>query len=180
MSSPFAHASIGLFSKTAAPRVPLWALIAATQVPDVLFFIFEAAGLEHQAETQTSLSQGLTYLSPAQIQWSHGLMMCLVPFDRDACLCLPPRPSRQRGSGADGAQPLGPGFHRLQQPSALLRGDSYYRPGAQYVRPGVCGEHRHRGRTGRGRSHRLPRRSAAACRPIWRSSTLMSRSGTCL
>ncbi len=76
--SPLAHASIGVFAKPAVPKASVWVLVAATQVPDVLFFAFEAAGIEHQAVTQTSFSQGITYLSPALIPWSHGLLMCAV------------------------------------------------------------------------------------------------------
>ncbi len=75
---PIAHASIALLAKPVVPRAPLWALVAAAEVPDVLFFAFEAAGLEHQAVTRLDLSQGLTYISPPLIPWSHGLFMCFV------------------------------------------------------------------------------------------------------
>ncbi len=75
---PLAHASVGLMAKSAAPEAPLWMLLAATQVPDLLFFGFEAAGLEYQADTQVSFSEGLTYLRQGYIAWSHGLMMCIV------------------------------------------------------------------------------------------------------
>jgi membrane-bound metal-dependent hydrolase YbcI (DUF457 family) len=75
---PIGHASIGLIVKPLAPKVPLWALLAATAVPDLLFFGFQAAGLEYQALTKFDLSHGLQYLSPPFIPWSHGLMMCIV------------------------------------------------------------------------------------------------------
>jgi hypothetical protein len=75
---PVAHASVGVMAKSAAPKAPLWVLVAATQVPDLLFFAFEAAGIEHQAVTHMDFRQGLTYLSPALIPWSHGLFMCVV------------------------------------------------------------------------------------------------------
>lgn len=75
---PIAHASIGLMAKPAAPKAPLWVLLVATEVPDLLFFAFEAAGIEHQAVTHFDFSHGLTYLSPALIPWSHGLFMCII------------------------------------------------------------------------------------------------------
>ncbi len=75
---PIAHASIALLAKPVVPRAPLWALVAAAEVPDALFFAFEAAGLEHQAVTRLDFSQGLTYISPPLIPWSHGLFMCIV------------------------------------------------------------------------------------------------------
>ncbi len=75
---PIAHASIGLMAKPTVPKAPLWVLLAATQAPDLLFFAFEAAGLEHQAVTHVDFGQGLSYLSPATIHWSHGLFMCIV------------------------------------------------------------------------------------------------------
>lgn len=35
---PIAHSSIGLLAKPIAPKAPLVILLAATQVPDILFF----------------------------------------------------------------------------------------------------------------------------------------------
>jgi hypothetical protein len=75
---PIAHASIGLMARPAAPKAHPLVLIAATQVPDLLFFVFEAAGLEHQAVTRMNFKRGLTYLSPARMPWSHGLAACIA------------------------------------------------------------------------------------------------------
>jgi hypothetical protein len=75
---PLGHASIGLITKSLYPKAPLWALLVATQVPDILFFGFQAAGLEHQAVTTFDLKNGLQYQSPPSIPWSHGLSMCIV------------------------------------------------------------------------------------------------------
>jgi membrane-bound metal-dependent hydrolase YbcI (DUF457 family) len=91
---PFAHLSIGLAAaKLADPEAPLWVLGVATQVPDLLFFVFEAAGVEHQAKTHVDFKNGLEYLSQATLPWSHGFFMCTVwsvlaalivfPFYRD-------------------------------------------------------------------------------------------------
>ena len=75
---PLAHAAVGFLTKTAAPKTPLFALIAATAAPDALFFGFQALGIERQAVTRMDFTKGLTYLSPAHIPWSHGLVMCIV------------------------------------------------------------------------------------------------------
>jgi membrane-bound metal-dependent hydrolase YbcI (DUF457 family) len=74
---PLGHASVGLIVKPFAPKVPLWSLLAATQIPDLLFFGFQAAGIEHPAVTQFDLDQGLRYVSLPAIAWSHGLVMCI-------------------------------------------------------------------------------------------------------
>lgn len=64
---PFAHASIGLMAKPFAPKAPLWALLAATAVPDLLSFGFMAANIEHGAITQLDFDHGLQYLSQQSI-----------------------------------------------------------------------------------------------------------------
>jgi membrane-bound metal-dependent hydrolase YbcI (DUF457 family) len=91
---PFAHASIGLMAKPFAPKAPLWALVAATQVPDLLSFAFIAAGIEHGAVTQLDFEHGLQYLSEQSIPWSHGLFMAVVWSAVVAALAL--RFSRDR------------------------------------------------------------------------------------
>jgi membrane-bound metal-dependent hydrolase YbcI (DUF457 family) len=75
---PLAHASVALLAKPTAPKAPLWAMIAATQVPDLLFFAFEAAGLEQQAETTFDLANGLVYLTQPTLHLSHGLVMTVI------------------------------------------------------------------------------------------------------
>ena len=75
---PIAHASIGLITKLVAPKTPVLALLAATQVPDLLSFAFMAAGVEHGADTVLDLEHGLRYLSLPSIAWSHGLLMGAV------------------------------------------------------------------------------------------------------
>ncbi len=56
---PLAHASIGIMVKPFAPKAPMWALVAATQVPDLLSFGFMALGLEHGAVTRLDFEHGL-------------------------------------------------------------------------------------------------------------------------
>ena len=91
---PVAHFSIALAaSKLAGPKAPLLVLGAATQIPDLLFFGFQAAGLERKAKTKLDWRKGLKYLSPPLLPCSHGLLMSIVwsllaaaiafPFYRD-------------------------------------------------------------------------------------------------
>ncbi len=75
---PLAHASIGLMVKPVYPKAPLWALLTATQVPDLLCFGLMAAGIEHDAVTQLDLAHGVRYLSQSFIAWSHGFFMSIV------------------------------------------------------------------------------------------------------
>jgi hypothetical protein len=67
-----------LAAKPAAPKAPLWALLLATEVPDLLFIGFEALGIERQGVSHTDLSQGVTYVSLGYMPWSHGLFTCLI------------------------------------------------------------------------------------------------------
>lgn len=78
MSSPIAHASIAIMGKSISKKNPLWLLLIATLVPDLMFYLFQFIGLEYQAETILDFVNGWTYLKPAHIPWSHGLFMCIV------------------------------------------------------------------------------------------------------
>jgi hypothetical protein len=73
-----AHLAIGLAAKPAAPKVPLWVLLAAGEVLDLLCFGFMAIGMENSGVNSVSLDQGLRVLAPASIPWSHGLFMSVV------------------------------------------------------------------------------------------------------
>ena len=75
---PPGHFGIGLAAKPAAPKAPLWVLLVATEVPDLLFFAFQAAGIESAAVSTTDFSQGMEILIPGSVPWSHGLFMCVV------------------------------------------------------------------------------------------------------
>jgi hypothetical protein len=75
---PLAHASVALMARPLAPRAPLWALVAAAQVPDALFFAFEAAGMERKAKTRFDPRHGLIYETQPRLPWSHGLLMNAV------------------------------------------------------------------------------------------------------
>ncbi len=75
---PPGHLAIGFAAKRAAPKAPLWVLLAATEIPDLLFFAFQAIGIESAADSTTDLAQGVQILSPGSIPYSHGLFTCLV------------------------------------------------------------------------------------------------------
>jgi hypothetical protein len=75
---PPGHLAIGLAAKSAAPKAPLWVLLLASEVLDLLCFGFVAIGIEKLGVSHTDLSRGLTVLAPASIPWSHGLFMSIV------------------------------------------------------------------------------------------------------
>ncbi len=75
---PLGHALIGLMVKPFIPKAPLWALIAACEAPDLLFFGFQAADVEDQTATKLDFAHGLQYLSLPFIPWSPGFSMCLL------------------------------------------------------------------------------------------------------
>jgi hypothetical protein len=62
---PPGHLAIALAARPAAPKAPLWLLLAATEILDLLAFAFIAIGVEHGAP------------EPA-IAWSHGLFMSVA------------------------------------------------------------------------------------------------------
>lgn len=75
---PPGHFAIGLAAKPAAPKASLWVLLAATEVPDLLFFAFQAVGIENAGVSTMDFDQGVQILSPGSIPYSHGLFMCMV------------------------------------------------------------------------------------------------------
>ncbi|MBN1122552.1 MAG: hypothetical protein JXJ17_15860 [Anaerolineae bacterium] len=72
------HFGIGFAAKPAAPKAPLWALLLATELLDILSIAFLTLGIEQASVTETTLSQGLVYKSIGYIPWSHGLLMSIV------------------------------------------------------------------------------------------------------
>lgn len=61
--SPVGHFAVALAAKPLAPKVPLWLLLLATLLLDILWGIFALVGVE-----------GIT----KEPDWSHGLFMSLV------------------------------------------------------------------------------------------------------
>ena len=73
-----AHLGIAFAAKPAAPKVPLLALLVASEALDLLSAPFIALGMERMAVTHTDLEQGMQYIVPGSVPWSHGLFMSLV------------------------------------------------------------------------------------------------------
>jgi hypothetical protein len=62
---PPGHLAVAFVAKPAAPKLPLWLLLLATEFLDLLAFGFMAIGLERGAPNP-------------QLAWSHGLFMSVV------------------------------------------------------------------------------------------------------
>jgi hypothetical protein len=69
---------VGFAAKPVAPKAPLWSLLIASQVSDLLCFGFSAVGLETLGVSHTDLSRGVQVEVPASVPWSHGLLMSIV------------------------------------------------------------------------------------------------------
>jgi membrane-bound metal-dependent hydrolase YbcI (DUF457 family) len=76
--SGIGHFATGFAAKPAAPQVPLWALLVASEVNELLYFLFTAVGLEPKAAITMDFNQGVRHLAPGSNPWSHGLVMSLV------------------------------------------------------------------------------------------------------
>ncbi len=72
------HFGVGLAAKAVAPGVPLWALLVSSEALDLLCFGFITAGIERFGISNSSLSQGISIVTPGNIPWSHGLLMALA------------------------------------------------------------------------------------------------------
>jgi membrane-bound metal-dependent hydrolase YbcI (DUF457 family) len=70
------HFAVGYGSKRFAPRAPLWALMAAPLLADILWTVFLLAGWEH-----ARIAVGDTRFTPLDLYdypWSHSLVMLMV------------------------------------------------------------------------------------------------------
>jgi hypothetical protein len=70
------HLAVGFAGKRVTPRVPLWTLLLAAALPDVLWCIFLLAGIEH-----VRIQPGITKVNPLNLYdfpWSHSLLMDAV------------------------------------------------------------------------------------------------------
>lgn len=75
---PPGHFSVGLALKPVAPKVPLWVLLLATEVLDLLCFAFTAVGIEDFGVSTTDFIHGTQVTVLPTIPWSHGLFMSIV------------------------------------------------------------------------------------------------------
>ncbi len=73
-----AHFGIGFAAKPSAPKVPLWLLLVASEILDLLSFGFIATDIEEFGATKADLKSGMEIITPSVIHWSHGLFMSIV------------------------------------------------------------------------------------------------------
>ena len=76
--SGIGHFAAGFAAKIAAPQVPLWAYLVASETNDLLYFLFTSTGLEKKVATTMDFTRGVRYLEPGSNPWSHGLFMSMV------------------------------------------------------------------------------------------------------
>jgi membrane-bound metal-dependent hydrolase YbcI (DUF457 family) len=72
------HLAAGFTAKPVEPKIPLWALLVASETNDILYFLFAFIGLEQKAGMTMDFSQGVKYLTSASNPWSHGLFMSVI------------------------------------------------------------------------------------------------------
>ena len=76
--SGLGHFAAGFAAKAAAPEVPLWVLLAASETNDILYFLFTSTGVEQKAAMTMDFEHGVRYLAPVVSPWSHGLFMSVI------------------------------------------------------------------------------------------------------
>ncbi|PKN91036.1 MAG: hypothetical protein CVU44_21495 [Chloroflexi bacterium HGW-Chloroflexi-6] len=76
--SGLGHLAAGFAAKPAAPQIPLWVYLVASETNDLLYFVFTAVGLEKPVATTMNFTEGIRYLEPVLNPWSHGLFMSAV------------------------------------------------------------------------------------------------------
>ena len=77
--SGIGHFAPAFVAKSAAHTVPIWVLLVASEVNDILSVVFSATGIEPKVViTSMDFHQGVRYLVPVSSPWSHGLLMSIV------------------------------------------------------------------------------------------------------
>lgn len=76
--SGIGHLAAGFAAKPLAPNVPLWALLAASETNEILYFVFSSTGIEPKAALTMDFAHGVRYLTSDVNPWSHGLFMSVV------------------------------------------------------------------------------------------------------
>ena len=72
------HLGIAFAAKPAAPKIPLWVLLVASEALDLLCFGFTAVGVEKFGVSHADIAEGIKILVPGSIPWSHGLFMSIA------------------------------------------------------------------------------------------------------
>jgi hypothetical protein len=73
-----AHFGVAFAAKSLAPKAPLWALLIASMLIDLLCFAFTPIGIEKMAVAQTDFEHGVQTITSGWTPWSHGLFMSIV------------------------------------------------------------------------------------------------------
>lgn len=68
------HLGIGLAAKSVATKVPLWVLLVASELLDLLSGVLIALGIERMAQVKVSLRDGMQVEESGSTPWSHGLL----------------------------------------------------------------------------------------------------------
>jgi membrane-bound metal-dependent hydrolase YbcI (DUF457 family) len=76
--SGIGHLAAGFAAKPSAPKIPLLVLLTASEVNEIIYFLFTAVGLEEKAAMTMNFTDGVRYLTAVSNPWSHGLLMSLV------------------------------------------------------------------------------------------------------
>ncbi len=76
--SGIGHLAAGFAAKPLVPKTPLWVLLAASEVNDLLYLVFVVSGIEEKAATTMDFQHGVRYLIDSVNPWSHGLLMSIV------------------------------------------------------------------------------------------------------
>ena len=75
---PPGHFGVAFAAKSTKSTAPLWIMMIASELLDLLSFSFEAIGLERFAISRTTLREGVQIIKPGSIPWSHSLLMSVV------------------------------------------------------------------------------------------------------
>lgn len=86
--SGIGHLAAGFAGKAAAPKLPLWVILIASEINEILYFLFTAIGIEKQAIFSMDIIQGIQYITTAPNPWSHGLLMSVIWSLLAALICF--------------------------------------------------------------------------------------------
>lgn len=75
---PAGHLAVGLAAKRFAPKAPLWLLLSASVLPDILGIGFRMLGIEYYDHFAFDANLGDYVYILLKKDWSHGLLMTFV------------------------------------------------------------------------------------------------------
>ena len=72
------HLAIGFAAKPATQKAPIWVLLVAAELLDLINFPLQALKIENYPIGAVNFVNGLQMASPAHMPWSHSLFMAVV------------------------------------------------------------------------------------------------------